>query len=417
MFLMFPMFPARLRLSNLPVVAGLLLLIAGPPAEGLAGSIPPDLKRGIEALQSELIDDQITGSNVVIVVKDGQTLCRSTVNSGRPGDRDITDRTLFPIWSMSKPITIVAMLTLHEQGLFQWDDPVSRFLPCFANLMVRDGDSIRPAKTPLRIIDLMTHRSGYVYYPNLPGIPARHDQPQQSQTRFKDLQEFCETAAAYPLEFDPGTQYAYGINQAILGRLVEVLSGRHFSGYLDATIFQPLGMTDTSFVLDAERRARFQPLFVNSGELKGYTNLLDELNYDPDSRAHFGGEGLVSSPADYARFCEMLVNGGEFRGTRIVSEASMKEMTTIHSKDIFPDFLPGMDMGFSVFVLSDPTADGSEAPDGLFGWSGYHNTHFWIDRENDLFVIFMTRAREFSFEIPRRLRQLVYGVHEPADTP
>ena len=103
MFLMFPMFPARLRLSNLPVVAGLLLLIAGPPAEGLAGSIPPDLKRGIEALQSELIDDQITGSNVVIVVKDGQTLCRSIVNSGRPGDRDITDRTLFPIWSMSKP--------------------------------------------------------------------------------------------------------------------------------------------------------------------------------------------------------------------------------------------------------------------------------------------------------------------------
>ncbi|MCP4011698.1 MAG: beta-lactamase family protein, partial [Phycisphaeraceae bacterium] len=235
------------------------------------------------------------------------------------------------------------------------------------------------------------------------------DQPQQSQTKFKDLQEFCELAADYPLEFDPGTGYVYGINQAILGRLVEVLSGRPFGAYLEEAIFEPLGMTDTSFVLDEERRARFQPLFVNIGDLKGYTNLLDELNYDPDSRAHFGGEGLVSDPDDYARFCEMLANGGELDGRRIITPESIETMTTVHSEDIFPELMPGMDMGFSVFVIADPERDGTNAPEGVFGWSGYHNTHFFVDPETRTYAVFMSRSRDFNFDIPRMLRAAVYG--------
>jgi len=371
--------------------------------------LSPDLSDNIHQLQASLIEDEVTGSNVVLVFKDGREIFSSVKNSGTQGDRDITEKTLFPIWSMSKPITIVAMLILHEQGLFKWDDPVSKYIPCFADLTVKDGDTTRPAKTPLRVIDLMTHRSGYAYYPMVPGIPALYHLPQQSQTKFNDLQEFCEVAANHPLEFDPGTDYIYGINQAILGRLVEVLSGRPFAAYLEEAIFEPLGMTETSFVLDADRRARFHPLFINSGDLKGYTFLLDELNYDPESKAHFGGEGLVSCPSDYARFCEMLVNGGEFRGTRMISEESLEEMVTVRSEDIFPEFMTGMDMGFSVFVLSDPAAEGSAAPPGIFGWSGYHNTHFWIDRKNGLYAVFMSRAREFNPSIPQRLRMAIYG--------
>ena len=162
-------------------------------------------------------------------------------------------------------------------------------------------------------------------------------------------------------------------------------------------------------MLDADRRARFHPLFINSGDLKGYTFLLDELNYDPASKAHFGGEGLVSCLADYARFCEMLLHDGEFRGTRIISKASLAEMVKVRNDDILPGFMPGMDMGFSVFVLSDPVANGSNAPAGIFGWSGYHNTHFWIDPENNLFAIFMSRSREFNSGIPQRLRAAIYG--------
>jgi len=394
---------------NLVATVIWLSLTASIAAQSADKPFAPNFADNLTTLQEDLIENEVTGSNVVLVGRDGEIIHRSVRNSGRQGDRDITDETLFPIWSMSKPITIVAMMTLHEKGLFDWNDPVSKYIPCFADLTVRDGDSVRPAKTPLRVIDLMTHRSGFAYYPLFPGVPPRHDQPQQSQTKFKDLQEFCELAADYPLEFDPGTDYAYGINQAILGRLVEVLSGRPFGAYLEEAIFEPLGMTDTSFVLDAERRARFQPLFVNIGDLKGYTNLLDELNYDPDSKAHFGGEGLVSDPDDYARFCEMLANGGELDGRRIITPESIETMTTVYSEDIFPELMPGMDMGFSVFVIADSERDGTNAPEGVFGWSGYHNTHFFVDPKTRAYAVFMSRSRDFNFDIPRMLRAAVYG--------
>ena len=359
-------------------------------------------------VQETLIEDEVTGSNIMLVWQNGEEIHRSICNSTRAGDQDITEETLFPIWSMSKPITIVAMLTLHEQGLFNWDDPVSKYIPCFAELSVKEGDTVRPAKTPLRIVDLMTHRSGFGYY-SWDGLPPLTNEPHTFQTRHENLQTFCELAAKYPLEFDPGTQYLYGINQAILGRLVEVLAGKPFANYLETAIFKPLGMTETSFILDETRRARFQPLWINVDNLKGYTHLLDEMNYDQNSKAHFGGEGLVSCPADYAKFCEMLVNNGAFRGKQIISEDSIAAMTATHSVDIFPEMMPGMDMGFSVFILKNPTAEGSMAPPTTYGWSGYHNTHFWIDPTNNVFAVFMTRAREFNAEIPTMLRKAVYG--------
>ena len=169
-------------------------------------------------------------------------------------------------------------------------------------------------------------------------------------------------------------------------------------------------MKDTSFSLDTQRRERFQPLFINTENLKGFTHLLDELNYSPKSRAHFGGDGLISSPQDYCRFCEMLLQRGVYQNNRLVSENSLQTMTKVYSEEIMPDAWPGIDMGFSVFVLSKTDSETSKAPNGIYGWSGYHNTHFWIDPTNDLYVLFMTRAREFTFDIPKRLRQAVYGL-------
>ena len=171
-------------------------------------------------------------------------------------------------------------------------------------------------------------------------------------------------------------------------------------------------MTETSFHLGGDRRERFQPLYINSGALEGFSQgFLDEQNYDPNSRAFFGGEGLVSCMADYSNFCEMLACGGVFRGRRILSEESLAEMTTLHTPDIPAMFgmAEGFGMGFSVFVAHDAGPEGTGAPDGIFGWAGYHNTHFWIDPENRLYGLFMSRAREFSFDIPVRLRRAVYG--------
>ncbi len=375
-----------------------------------APALNEDLSREILEIQEHLIQDEVTGSNVALVFKDGEMIYHQIVNSGKAGDRDIQEDTLFPIWSMSKPITIVAMLTLHEKGLFEWEDPVSKYLPDFENVMVREGDVVRPGKEPLRVEHLMTHRSGYTY--DFFAAPPRHGSTQPNQTRFQDLQEYVAAVAKTPVWFEPGTNYIYGINQAILGRLVEVLSGKPFQDYLHETLFQPLGMTETSFALDEERRARFQPLFINSGALKGFTFMLDELTYDPASRAHFGGEGLVSTLGDYARFCELLLNGGEFHGKRIVSEASLTRMTQTSTPDFDKAGMAGFDMGFSVFVLANTDMESTGAPQGVFGWAGYHNTHFWIDPSSNLYVLFMTRAREFTFDIPRQLRAAIYGMDD-----
>ena len=324
--LLYPLLPATLLFFN---SAGCANLPAPPSPE--AG--PPGVDEGqynrLSEFQDKLIRDEVTGSNVTLVFEDGKVIYHSIVNSLKDGDRDITEDTLFPIWSMSKPITIVAMLTLHEKGLFDWNDPVSKYMPCFEALTVRDGDTVRPAKEPLRVEHLMSHRSGYAYYWAQPS----HDSPQPNQTRFQNLQQYVEATARTPVNFEPGSDYVYGINQAILGRLVEVLSGKSFQEYLQETIFDPLGMTQTSFALDAERRARFQPLFINSSDMIGFTNELDELTYAPESRAHFGGEGLTSTLGDYSRFCEMLLGGGEFRDRRIVSEASLANMTSARTHD------------------------------------------------------------------------------------
>lgn len=397
-------------LSAAPVDTGDIIAANHPtesPAQE-ASSVSPTMSRDLAALQAAIIEQGLSGSNVMLVVKDGKVVHRHVENSGRKGDRDIETDTLFPIWSMSKPITIAAMLALHEDGRFDWNDPVSDYLPCFAELTVRDGDTIRPARTPLRIIDLMTHRAGWTYYSLGQGAPPTVDQPQPDQTRFRDLQEFCETAAAYPLESDPGSAYVYGINQAILGRLVEVLSGKPFATFLQERIFEPLGMRETSFVLDEERRSRLQPLYINRGTLRGYTEILDELNYAPESRAHFGGEGLVSSLDDYARFAEMLLGRGEFRGTRVLSEASIDRMVEVTTEDFAGEIWPGLDMGFSVFVVSEDGADGHGTPAGTFGWFGYHSTHFWIDPTNDLFAVYLSRSREFDMPLPGRIRAVVY---------
>ncbi len=401
---------------------GLVFIISAMAVTPAAFGIDPVTRAAqIKAYQRKMINDEITGSNLVVVGSAKGVEKLTIANSGRPGDRDVDMRTVFPIWSMSKPITIVAMMTLHEQGKFKWHDPVANYLPCFSSLRVRNGDEIRDATETLTIEHLMAHRSGWSYYSGWEGgvpnansvqnpVPPAFDRPQPNQTRYNDLQSFCDAIAKEPLEFEPGSKFLYGVNQAILGRLVEVLSGMSFQDYLTKTLFEPMRMVDTSFVMDVAKRARFQPLWINSGNLKGYTNLLNELTYSATSSAHFGGEGLVSTASDYSNFCQMLVAGGVFEGKRILTQKSIARMTKPISVNIMSEMgqPSGMDMGYSVFVIRDAAPEGSAAPAGVFGWSGYHNTHFWIDPTNGVYVLWMTRAREFSFEIPRGLRTVIY---------
>ena len=359
------------------------------------------------SFQQSLIDDEITGSNVALIYSKGKKIYHEIVQSNKKGDKDIDEKTIFPIWSMTKPITIVAMLKLHEQGKFDWEDPVSNYIPSFNNLNYKDGTEIKKCEHELKIIHLMTHRSGFNYYHRIPDSTSKK---YGYWTQFRDLESFVETAVKYPLEFEPGTKYLYGINQAILGRLIEVLSDMRFEQFLKKNIFNPLDMQDTGFSLNEDRRNRFQPLWINSDELKGFTYQLDEHTYNTENKAHFGGEGLVSTMADYANFCEMLLGKGTFRGEEIVSKKSIEKMTQTWSAPVGTTHghLKGYHYGFSVFILNDPMADDRNVPKGIWGWAGYHNTHFWIDPKNESFGLFMSRAREFTFEIPLNIRKIVY---------
>jgi CubicO group peptidase (beta-lactamase class C family) len=351
----------------------------------------------ILSFQRNLIENEITASNVALVFKDGKVIYHNIENSMDPKGRPIYNNTVFPIWSMSKPITIVAMMQLYEEGLIDFEDKLSKYIPEFENLKCKGEDGIYKCKKDLTLFHLMTHRSGYSYYENPEFFT--------STLKYDNLEDFTSDVANHPVEFEPGSKYLYGINMAILGRVVEVVTKKTFYEYLKEKIFDPLNMDETKFYLTKSDRARFQPLYINNGSLKGFTNDLDELTYDINNKAYFGGEGLVSTLDDYSNFCQMLLNGGSFEGKKIISQESINMMTKSYSKIEDDPF----DYGFSFFVLRDPDLDGTNSSKGIYGWSGYHNTHFWIDPEKKLFGLFMTRAREFSFGIQKEFRRAVYS--------
>ena len=352
----------------------------------------------INKFQNKLIENEITGSNVALVWQNGKVIYHNIENSYHANGKPINENSIFPIWSMSKPITIVAMMILKERGMIDFKDNVSKYLPEFKNLKCKNPDgSVYRCKNYLSVFHLLTHRSGYGYYGN----------PQffTSTLKYNNLKDFSKDVANHPVEFEPGSDYLYGINMAILGRIIEVVTKKTFYEFLKNEIFSPLKMMDTKFYLTSKDRLRFQPLYINNESLKGYTNDLDELSYDIKNKAYFGGEGLTSTLNDYSKFCQMLVQGGKYEGKQIISQKSIDEMTGSYSKLDDDPF----DYGYSFFVLTDPELDGTKSSKGIFGWSGYHNTHFWIDQEKNLFGLFMTRAREFSFGIQKEFRRVVYS--------
>ncbi len=395
------------------IVTSLLVLTviscAGNGSDGPGNQL---VQQNIEAYQHALIARGVTGGSVAGVFRGKDTLAYSIVNSGLAGDMPISKNTIFPIWSMSKPITIAAMMILRERELYELSDPVSKYIPYFSNLQCKAEDGqIYSCKNELQIVHLLSHRSGYGYYEQGKG-PSYLDP-------YENLDQFVRDVSSQPVEFEPGTDYRYGINQAILGRVVEILSGKGFFEFLTETIFEPLGMANTKFELSPDERKHFQVLFkkpdppeVDDRFDEGtsvFSTAHDELSYAPDTKAQFGGEGLVSTFDDYRRFCEMLLGKGTYRGTRILDEQSIEMMTTVITEGgLERGYNNGMDYGYSLFVLSEPTLDGTGSSRGIFGWSGYHNTHFWIDYEKNIYGLFMTRTVPFSWEIQKQFRAAVY---------
>ncbi len=330
---------------------------------------------------------------------------------------------IFRIMSMTKPVTAVAAMLLYEEGHFDLNTPVHRFLPAFQEMKVlvgRDQDGkpvLEDARAPVTFRHLFTHTSG-LSYGSLPEDPldALYMQalvPTGSQ-EVSSIQKFAERLAPLPLAFQPGTRFRYGFNLDLLGALVEVISGLPLEVFFQERIFQPLDMPDTGFNLPPEKLPRLAALY----SLEAGTGKLARREVPlPMSVTMWGGGGLVSTLEDYAHFCEMLANRGSYAGCQLLSPTTVAMFSTNWaSPEALPSFWetgPEINSGYGfslgTAVLLDPSPTGKFGNPGEFYWGGAYSTYFWIDPKESLYGVFMTQLDpNWAFPIPWQFKQLTY---------
>ncbi|MGB6456002.1 MAG: serine hydrolase domain-containing protein [Streptosporangiaceae bacterium] len=399
-----------------------------------AGLAERQLDRITEHLQHQYIDAGRIAGCQVAVARHGQVGyfrsfgCRDA-ERGLP----VEDDTIWRIYSMTKPITGVALMSLYERGLYQLSDPVTRFIPEWRDLKVRaqaaDGSErlVEPER-PMTVRDLMMHMSGLgfgggrtlqeLFASDRGPAPA----PGQRRGRGATLASMVEHYAGYPLEFHPGTRWLYSVSTDVCARLVEIISGQRFDDYLRDTIFAPLGMGDTGFSVPDDKADRFAACYRRDGN----KNLV--LSDDPQRSGYreepsflSGGGGLVSTTPDYLRFCQMLVSGGELDEVRILGRKTVELMSANHlpgGQDLRAFALPGgygevgfagMGFGLTVAVAKAPPETQVIGSAGEYMWGGAASTIFWVDPAEDLVVVFMTQLLPSgTFNFRGQLKALVY---------
>lgn len=341
------------------------------------------------------------------------------------GFRDINTKALlkrddiFRIASQTKAITTTAILILNEEGKLLLDDPVSKYIPYFANPSVLVSyDSVtntletRPANKPITLRHLLTHTAGIPYEHPLEHLPD-YQVPYFNSVDSVTLSTVVPKIAARPLLHDPGEQFTYGLATDILGYVVEIASGENLAAFLKKRIFDPLGMTDTEFYLPAEKASRLVELYSLPTE---DSTLQVSVNYDnrffPINGAkkyYSGGAGLVSTIENYARFCQMLLNKGEFNGKRILSPASVALMFRNQTGDLN---VPGRNdpFSFGLEVFSERSYYGGLGTPGAVMWGGMYCSEFTIDPKQNLVALIFTNIHPYIYysEFLQKFRNLVY---------
>ncbi|MCU0260556.1 MAG: beta-lactamase family protein [Ilumatobacteraceae bacterium] len=390
-----------------------------------AGLDAERLTRIGEHLRSRYLEPgKIAGAQVAILRHGTLGWFESWGHADRERDRPVAPDTIWRWYSMTKPITGVALMTLYERGHFQLDDPVHRWIPEWREMHVLEPDPDRgrrivPAHRDVTVRDVMTHTSGIGYGPEnrdldltARGFLAEHT-----------LETLCQQIAGWPLRFQPGTHWLYSFGMDVCARLVEVMSGMRYDEYLRREIFEPLGMTDTGFAVpDASidrfaacygRNARKELVLVDDPERSAYRRQPTLLN---------GGGGLVGTMPDYLRFVGMLVNGGELDGVRILSRKTIELMASNHlpgDAEMAEMALPmgygevgfsGAGFGLTMAVSRGAAATGVVGSPGEFMWGGAASTLFWVDPVEELAVVFMTQLLPSgTFNFRGQLKALVYG--------
>ena len=332
--------------------------------------------------------------------------------------------TIFRIYSMTKPITSIALMQLYERGKFQLPQPVSRYIPAFSKTKVLSGvgflgQQLVPQNPPMTIHHLLTHTAGlsYGFFLDTPIDEMYRNSIFRSETAA--LEEKINGMAELPLRFQPGSAWNYSIATDVCGYLVQLLADMPFEDYLEEKIFRPLGMVDTAFHVaehDIDRFAKlYQHMPQNGGfrEYKGAPNIPFH-DYTKRASAPSGGGGLVSTTADYWRFANMLLNEGELGDVRIIGRKTLEFMTRNHIKPellplaIGPNPIPGRGFGLGFDVVMDAAQTGVLNSDGNYGWSGAAATNFWVDPQEQLVGIIMTQLMDNMLPFQQDFRALTY---------
>ncbi|MGW5330870.1 serine hydrolase domain-containing protein [Streptomyces sp. NPDC004014] len=390
-----------------------------------AGLDPKALDR-LDRHFARLVDEGRLPGYLVSVARGGRvahlTACG---HRDRAAGLPVAADTLWRIYSMTKPVTAVAVLLLVEEGRLSLDDPLDKYLPAFAGPRVYEGGSgadvrTRPARGPVLIRHLLTHTAGLTfgfYHEHPVDALYREAGLEYSVPPGKDLAETVEVYARMPLQFEPGTRWNYSVASNVLGRVIEVVAGQPLDGFFAERILRPLGMTDTGFHITGEQAGMLAELYGETED--GGITPVPGLPVRGRPRFLSGSGGLVASAGDFHRFMEMLRRGGELDGVRLLSPGTLALMTRnqlpggarlssfgtpVHQTRANE----GLGFGFNVSVVVDPARTLAPTSPGTYGWTGVATTAFWVAPAHDLTVQFMTQLRPKKLKVFPDLRRLVH---------
>ena len=405
------------------------LKVVSPASVGLDGKVMGNIR---DYLKEQYVEPGKYVGTLTLVARKGEIAYLDALGfMDRENKKAMQEDAIFSIYSMSKPITSIALMQLYEKSLFRLDDPIHWHIPSWRNLRVYESGlypnflTSRP-KRHMTIRDLLSHMSGLTYdFMLRTNVDAAYRKTKLQATG--DLQAMIDTLAQLPLEFSPGDQWNYSVSTDVCGYLVEHFSGMKLDKYFQKHIFDPLGMEDTGFSCAKEKVDRLASLYEQHPK-KG------PVLVDPGGaktarvkkrKMLSGGGGLLSTMSDYYRFCSMLLNQGELDGTRIIGRKTLAMMASNHlpdnkdltemSQSAFSETTyQGVGFGLGFSVILDPVKTQSLTDIGEYGWGGAASTVFWVNPKEEMVVIFLTQLLPSStYQVRRELRSLVYSSLKP----
>lgn len=406
-------------LRSITLLGALLIVVS-------CGSAQPEQEVRFKTLTGQLdalVQNGTMPGSVTYIVEQGKPVFHY-VNGYRDVDSQIpmTDDTLFRWYSMSKPVTSVAIMLLQEQGKLAVTDPIEKYIPAFADVRVYESGTLDDMVTvpPVRsmtLADLLAHKSGVTYH--FTGTTPVHQYYRKYGVKrntpvgalptdgepAKDLQELTDRLAKAPLLHQPGERFTYSYSTTLLGRVVEVVSGQRLDDYLAEAVFAPLGMKDTSFFVMGDDLNRFVTNYLMTDSGLKVIETAENTDYKDQTRLLDGGGALAGTAQDYLAFATMLANSGEYQGKRFLSEASVNSLFA-HSIDItgWGNEAP-IGFGYGFAIGSKATETMPFMPNGTYGWAGSGNTVFWVDPATHSLVVFMTQVitpPPFDKQVPFR---------------